>query len=232
MQPLLEFDKVSKKFGNKILLDNISFKLNRGEITTLIGQNGTGKTTIAKIILGLQKYDKGKIYYKKKLKMSYAPQVLDFSFNMPIRANELLKILTPRGLNKEIFNLISFLDFDNIRKKDIADLSGGQLQKLVLSASLAHESDLVILDEPVQYLDLTSQQEFYKSLKIIKEKFGLAIFMISHDLFTVMKNSDQIICVNGHVCCRGKADDIEQNKEFKDALSEIGFYIHNHDHKH
>jgi zinc transport system ATP-binding protein len=231
-QPLIEFQSVSKSFENKLLVDNVSFKLNQGEITTLIGQNGAGKTTIAKIILGLEGATKGKILVKKNLKISYAPQKLDFNFNMPLTSEGLLKILAPDGIDKEILGLADFIDFEAIKKTDIAKLSGGQLQKLVLAGTLVNKPDLVILDEPTQYLDVTSQQEFYKSLNRIKEKIGLTVFMISHDLFTVMKNSDQVICINGHVCCIGKPTDIDKNVDFKNALSEIGVYIHTHDHKH
>jgi zinc transport system ATP-binding protein len=102
----------------------------------------------------------------------------------------------------------------------------------VLAGTLVSKPDLVILDEPTQYLDVTSQQEFYKSLNKIKEKTGLTVFMISHDLFTVMKNSDQVICINSHVCCVGKPNDLHENTDFRNALSEIGLYIHSHDHKH
>ncbi len=229
---LVEFQSISKSFGNSLLVDNVSFKLKQGQITTLIGQNGAGKTTIAKIILGIEKPTNGKILVKPSLKMSYAPQKLDFNFNMPLTSEYLIKTMSPNGINEDVLALIDFLDFESIKNTDISDLSGGQLQKLVLTGALVNGADLVILDEPTQYLDVASQQEFYKSLNKIKENTGLTIFMISHDLFTVMKNSDQVICINKHVCCIGSANNIEQNLEFKNALSEIGFYVHNHDHTH
>lgn len=95
-----------------------------------------------------------------------------------------------------------------------------------------NKPDLVIFDEPTQFLDLTSQQTFYCLLRQIKKKTDLTVFIISHDLFTVMKNSDQVICLNGHVCCSGKPSDIDNNINFKTAISEIGVYIHHHDHSH
>ena len=232
MYPLIEFCSVTKSFETKLLVDNVSFELHQGEITTLIGQNGAGKTTIAKIILGLEKPTKGQVIVRQGLKIGYAPQKLDFTFNMPLNAEGLMRILAPNGIDKEILELANFIDFNSIKKIDISALSGGQLQKLVLAGTLVNKPDLVILDEPTQYLDVTSQQEFYKSLNKIKEKTGLTVFMISHDLFTVMKNSDQVICINGHVCCIGKPNDLDKNTDFKNALSEIGLYIHSHDHKH
>lgn len=229
---LVEFCDVSKSFGSRLLVDNVSFQLNSKEITTLIGQNGAGKTTIAKMILGLEKPTKGQIHLRKNLKVGYAPQKIDFSFNMPLTGSGLISILTSGGINKEVLKLINFVDIDSIKKTDLSKLSGGQVQKLVLAGTLMNVCDLVILDEPTQYLDLATQQQFYNDLNQIKNKTGLTIFMISHDLFTVMKNSDQVICINGHICCTGKPNDIHKNANLKNALSEIGLYIHSHDHQH
>jgi zinc transport system ATP-binding protein len=80
MTPLVEFKSLSKKFGNHTVVEEISFKLNKGEITTLIGQNGVGKTTLAKIILGLESYDSGELIIAKDLRIGYVPQSLDLSF--------------------------------------------------------------------------------------------------------------------------------------------------------
>ncbi len=232
MTTLVEFKSLSKSFQGKILVDNISFKLNKGEITTLIGQNGAGKTTLAKIILGQESYDNGELILQPNIRIGYIPQKLDFGFNMPLTAKGLLKTLAPNGIDYELVNLEAFIGYNKIKNKDISNISGGELQKLLLVGTLMNKPDLLILDEPTQFLDVTSQQEFYRILRELKEKLKLTIFMISHDLFTVMKNSDQVICLNGHVCCSGKPADFDTNTDFKNALSEIGVYVHNHDHKH
>ena len=231
MTTLVEFKSLSKSFNKKLLVDNISFKLNKGEITTLIGQNGVGKTTLAKIILG-KKYNSGELFIKPNIKIGYVPQKLDFSFNIPMTAKGLLKTLAPDGIDYNLINLEEFTGYNKIKNKDISNISGGELQKLLLVGTLMSKPDLLILDEPTQFLDVTSQQEFYQILRELKEKLEITIFMISHDLFTVMKNSDQVICLNGHVCCSGKPTDLDTNSDFKNALSEIGVYVHNHDHKH
>jgi zinc transport system ATP-binding protein len=232
MDTLVEFRSLSKNFGSKLLVDNVSFKLKQGEITTLIGQNGAGKTTLAKIILKLEKYDKGELLIRDNLRIGYVPQKLDFFFSMPLTAKGLLKILAPNGNKNDIINLTDFINYDAIKNTDISQKSGGELQKLMLAGTLMNKPDLLILDEPTQFLDVTSQQEFYRVLGALKDELGLTIFMISHDLFTVMKNSDQVICLNGHVCCSGKPTDLDKNIDFKNALSEIGVYIHHHDHEH
>ncbi len=232
MEKLVEFKSLSKSFHGKTLLDNVGFSLNRGEITTLIGQNGAGKTTLAKIILGLEKYDSGELLIKKGLNIGYVPQKLDFDFNMPLTSKGLIKIIAPNAQKEDLDNFSNFIDYSSIKHKDISQISGGQMQKLLLAGSIINKPDLLILDEPTQFLDVSSQQEFYRILGDLKAKRGLTVFMISHDLFTVMKNSDQVICLNGHVCCSGKPADLETNPDLKNALSEIGVYLHNHDHKH
>jgi zinc transport system ATP-binding protein len=234
MHTLIELKSLSKSFGSNLLVDNVSFKLNKGEITTLIGQNGTGKTTLAKIILGLENYDKGELIIQDGLKIGYVPQKLDFGFSMPLTSKDLLKLLAPSKNIEEAADseLTDFINYRKIKNRDISQISGGELQKLMLAGTLMNKPDLLILDEPTQFLDVTSQQNFYLLLKSLKEKLGLTIFMISHDLFTVMKNSDQVLCINKHICCSGKPMDLDSNLAFKNALSEIGVYIHNHDHKH
>lgn len=229
---LVEFQSLSKSFKGKLLVDNVSFKLNQGEITTIIGQNGAGKTTLARIMLGLEKYDKGNLLIKDGLTIGYVPQNLDFAFNMPMTSACLIDILSEGNIDEKILYMDNFLDYDSIKNKKISEISGGQLQKLVLVGTLMKKPDLLILDEPTQYLDVTSQQKFYHILDELKKNLGLTIFIISHDLFTVMRNSDQVICLNGHVCCSGKPSDLNSNPDFKNALSEIGVYIHSHDHKH
>ncbi len=233
MDILVEFKSLSKSFKNNKLVENVSFKLKKGEITTLIGQNGAGKTTLTKMLLGLEGYDSGEIHIKENINIGYVPQNLDLNFDMPIRSKELLKRLANVSyIDYDSFILKDFLDFRKIKNEDLSNISRGQLQKLILAGTLMQKPDLIVLDEPTQYLDVQSQQEFYLILKHLKEKHGITIFMVSHDLFTVMKNSDQVICLNKHVCCSGKPVDIKDNNIFKNALSEIGVYIHNHDHKH
>lgn len=229
---LVELKSLSKSFGGNLLLEDVSFKLKKGEITTLLGQNGAGKTTLAKIIMGLETYDKGQRKLRNALKIGYVPQKIDHSFGMPIAAKDLIRILAPGMDSSQILDFSDFFNYKEIKNKDISSLSGGELQKLMLAGTLMNKPDLLILDEPTQYLDVTSQQEFYRLLSDLKKKMHLTIFMISHDLFTVMRNSDQVICLNGHVCCTGKPADMEKNIDLKNALSEIGFYVHKHDHDH
>ncbi len=232
MSILIQFCSVSKNFGNKSLIDNISFSIKRGDLTTIIGPNGAGKTTIAKLILGLEKPSSGDVNVASKLKIGYVPQTLDFDQSLPMKAEEFLTLLSPNFDQEKDSYLLHFADFDHIKNQDISVLSGGQLQKLFLVTTLLNKPDLIVLDEPIKSLDVISQQTFYQIIERIKTEYKLTVVMISHDLFTVMKNSDQVICVNNHICCSGHPSDILHNKDFVETLSAIGFYTHHHDHNH
>jgi zinc transport system ATP-binding protein len=228
MTILVELIGICKYFGKNLILDNISFSLNKGEIITLVGQNGAGKTTIAKILLGLEKYNSGSLYIKSGLKIGYVPQVLGMNYTVPMTAGYLFKLLINSFDYDKAILASYFPEFESLQGRDISCLSGGQLQKLFLISIILTKADLIILDEPIQSLDINSQQEFYSLVRRIKADFNVTIFMISHDLFTVMKHSDQVICLNKRVCCTGKPKEIANNIEMQNALSEIGFYLHHH----
>lgn len=232
MSILVQFNNVSKKFGYKTPIDNVSFSIERGKITTLIGPNGAGKTTIARLMLDLEKPSTGKIFIEKNLKLGYVPQKLNFSTDLPITTDKFVELIAPAANKQEFTRFSNFIDYNKLENKALTKLSGGELQKLLLLATLLNKPDLLILDEPTHSLDIISQREFYNLIESTVANTNLTIFMISHDLFTVMKNSDQVICINGHVCCSGKPKDIDHNQEFLTTLSTLGFYPHRHDHRH
>ncbi|KJV92602.1 ATP-binding cassette domain-containing protein [Rickettsia bellii] len=231
-KPIIEFHNVSKKFGNKLPINNVSFTVKKNNITTLIGPNGAGKTTIVRLMLGLEKPTNGEIIIDPRLKIGYVPQKFNLSSDLPITVKKFLDLLAPNNLTNDIKEIHSFIDLERLKDQKISTLSGGQFQKIVLASSLLSKPDLIILDEPLQSLDVTSQQEFYQLISLIRKKLDITVFMISHDLFTVIKNSDQVICLNGHICCTGTPNAITPNSDFSNALSSLGFYTHHHDHKH
>jgi zinc transport system ATP-binding protein len=204
-------------------------------LSVLLGPNGAGKTTIAKMILGIEKPTYGTIKISQKITLGYVPQKLNFTASLPLTAKEFLsllikdKIYQPNEMQKKI---LDFSNFESIKERDIKELSGGQLQKLVIGVALLKFADLIIFDEPTKSLDANSQQEFYHLLNYVKENTNLTIFMISHDLFTVMKNADQVICLNKHICCSGCPKNLSHNPDLVNHLSEIGLYTHQHDHNH
>jgi len=227
MQQTTSFNNVSHSYGKQLIIDQVSFTLETGTITTLIGPNGAGKTTIAKLLLGIEKPMHGDIL-RSTSKASYAPQNLRINNNLPMTAKNFLEYIAPQyessPLSKDV---LEFMHFRTIQDKQINILSGGQRQGLVLASAILQSPELLVLDEPTQALDINGQEEFYKLLEKIRFSLGSTIFIISHDLFTVMKNSDQVLCLNHHICCKG----MPTHTVIK-GIDGVSFYSHHHDHKH
>ena len=227
MNPIVAFNNVSHSYGKHLVIDQVSFSLEAATITTLIGPNGAGKTTIAKLLLGVEKPMQGNISHYKS-KVSYAPQQIRLNDNLPMTAQSFLEYIAPEYesslLSKEV---LEFMNFHKIQDKQIGFLSGGQRQGLVLASAILQSPELLVLDEPTQALDINGQKEFYALLEKIRLIIGSTIFIISHDLFTVMKNSDQVLCLNHHICCKGTP-----THTVIKGIDALSFYSHHHDHKH
>jgi zinc transport system ATP-binding protein len=231
-RPIIEFKNVNKNFDKRKILSNVNFKIYKGQITTIVGQNGAGKTTLANLILGLVKLDSGQLLMDRKLKIGYVPQKLDFDYTMPITVDAMISLLSKDSYKNLPLDLQEFIGTKEISNKDISEISGGQLQKLMLASTISSTPDLLILDEPTIFLDVTSQQKFYLLLEKYARDNDVTVLMISHDLYTVMKHADQVICLNGHVCCSGKPGEYLNDPKLKSNIENIGFYIHDHDHSH
>lgn len=221
---LVRFNSVSKFYNKKLILENISFIVPRNGIITLVGPNGAGKTTIAKILLGIEKPTSGFIQKNPCISFGYVPQKINLNSNMPIKVSTLLEILTFGKTDQEI---LAFSGVDNIKDNDITEISGGQIRRVFLAACLINKANLIILDEPTKELDILGQKNLYQLLENIKTKFNVTVFMISHDLHMVVKSSDQVLCLNRHLCCYGKP-----SQQYQDILEHIGLYQHNHNHHH
>ncbi|KJV56280.1 ABC transporter family protein [Orientia chuto str. Dubai] len=234
---IVEFKQVSKSYRcNYQAINNISFKISANEITTLIGPNGAGKTTVAKLLLGIEQPTSGDIVKQSRISVSYVPQKINLNYNLPINVSEFLLHVTS-GYQNIFTQVMDFINFEIIKNTQLIDLSGGQMQKVAIAASLLRKSDLIVLDEPTQGLDVIAQQQLYDLLKECKQKHKTTIFIISHDLHTVMSNTDQVLCINQHICCsRYLFKYSKNNKEGTNNLtklgSQIGIYSHNHDHTH
>ncbi|KJV93302.1 ABC transporter family protein [Orientia tsutsugamushi str. UT76] len=156
--------------------------------------------------------------------------------NLPINVSEFLSYVASNHQNT-VTQVMDFINFEFIKNKQLTDLSGGQMQRVAIAASLLKESDLIVLDEPTQGLDVIAQQQLYDLLKKCKQIRKTAIFIISHDLHTVMLNTDQVLCINQHICCSSYL--FKYSKEngsyvanLRELDSQIGIYTHNHDHTH
>lgn len=233
---LISAENVSHSFSDKAnILQNISLEIPKDQIITLIGPNGAGKSTLVKILLKLTTPTQGKVIHHQKLEIGFMPQKLHLDPTLPLTVERFLKLGAPQASHDELLNQLADLELDEtLLNQAVQSLSGGQMQRAMLARALLRNPNLLVLDEPVQGIDLQSQSMIYQQIYREQRKRKCGVLMISHDLHLVMKNTDQVICLNQHICCAGTAQAIEQNpiylKDFGGDLSQHAIYQHQHDH--
>ncbi len=233
---LIVLDNAGVKKDGKWLVRGITMGVNKGEIVTLIGPNGSGKTTTAKIALGLLALNEGVASRKKSLRVGYVPQKLQVDWTVPITVKRFIS-LTNKIENNEIDFALSLTDTSHLSDKEIRVLSGGELQRVMVARAIALSPEFLVLDEPVQGVDYKGEDAIYNLIEETRTKLNCGILLISHDLHMVMSATDKVICLNGHICCSGTPNVVTTSPEFKDLFGErmvtnLAIYKHNHDHEH
>ncbi|MEH3111626.1 MAG: metal ABC transporter ATP-binding protein [Agrobacterium cavarae] len=233
---LVSLSSAGVRRSGRWLVRGVDFSVRRGEIVTLIGPNGSGKSTSAKMAIGVMKPDEGKVERLAGLKVGYVPQKLSVDWTMPLTVWRLMTLtgaLPPR----EIDAALNATGIAHLAKAEVQHLSGGEFQRALLARAIARKPDLLVLDEPVQGVDFSGEIALYDLIKTIRNSTGCGILLISHDLHVVMAETDTVICLNGHVCCRGTPQAVSQSPEYMRlfggaAAKGLAVYSHHHDHTH
>lgn len=220
----------------KWLVRGIEFDIQHGEIVTLIGPNGSGKSTTAKMVLGLQKPNEGTATRLGMLGVGYVPQKLLIDWTLPLTVRRLMT-LTTRLSEADIARALERTGVAHLATSEVRHLSGGEFQRAMLARAIARKPDLLVLDEPVQGVDFSGELALYELISDIRNELGCGILLISHDLHVVMAATDQVICLNGHVCCKGTPSAVAESPEYlklfgSRASSGLAVYQHHHDHTH
>ena len=235
---LLKIDNLTIELEGKKILDNISFAMSNAKITTIIGPNGSGKTTLVRAILGILKPSSGTITLSPNLQIGYMPQKLNLNKNLPLNAEDFLRLKIGSKLSEKTFkDVVKEMDIEHILPLNLQKLSGGEMQRTLLCKAMLSKPNLLILDEPIGGLDINGQIDFYKLIDKLRVERGIAILIISHDLHTVMRRADHVICLHHHICCEGAPDFVNKQSYFKhnfdsETLKTLSTYEHHHDHKH
>lgn len=236
---IARLENISLQINRQAILSGINLELKKGKITTLIGPNGGGKTSIARILLGILKPTSGRVEKDSKIKIGYMPQKIEIEKTIPLTTQDFLQLSTHKThkieLDKNSRDLTSRLGIKKILKKQLHDLSGGQLQKILFLRALSNKPDLLVLDEPTQFMDINATQEFYQIIDEVRKSAHCAILLISHDLHMVMQKTDSVFCVNHHICCHGSPESVNEHPEYLSLFgnrSAMTVYQHRHDHEH
>ncbi len=218
------------------LVRGVDLQVDAGEIVTLIGPNGSGKSTTAKMALGLLRADEGETWRRSDLCVGYVPQKVAVDWTLPLSVERLMRLTAPLS-GAEIDEALESTGAIHLKNAEVLKLSGGEFQRVMIARAIARKPDLLVLDEPVQGVDFSGEIAIYDLIKSIREKIGCGILMISHDLHIVMAATDQVVCLNGHVCCKGTPRTVAESAEYRRlfgprAAASLAFYEHHHDHTH
>lgn len=234
--PLLTLDQVCVKIAGTSIIDKVDISITEGEIVTLIGPNGAGKSTLIRSILGLIKPSSGQIRKQSGLRIGYMPQRLHLDRTIPIDVKHFLRIWQSRN-TLDIDTVLQQVRATHLAERPMQTISGGELQRVLLARALLRNPQLLVLDEPVQGVDLKGQTELYRLIREIRDQYQCAVLMVSHDLHLVMSSTDRVICMNHHICCSGHPELVSNDPAYRElfgiqAADGIALYSHHHDHTH
>jgi len=233
---LLSANGLKVEIGGHTLLHDVDLTVGEGEIVTLIGPNGGGKTTLVRALLGIQQLTAGTIHRKPGLSIGYVPQHLELNPMMPVTVSRLMTS-TRRHTPDAIIHALDETGVAHLNDASVHTLSGGEYRRVLLARALLQNPELLVLDEPVAGVDHAGEVALYDLIQSLRTDRGCGILMVSHDLHVVMAATDRVICLNRHVCCTGKPQEVSQHSEYvrlfgPRAAESLAVYEHQHDHAH
>ena len=233
---LIQVDGLSVRYGARTALSDVSLRIEPNEIVTIVGPNGSGKTSLLRAIIGAVKPLSGRIIQACNLKIGYVPQKLHIDDALPITVSRFLKL--PGGVAvADVDYALTQAGVPELEKEQLSQLSGGQFQRVLLARALIGKPDLLLLDEATQGLDQRGSASFYQQIETVRQATGCAVLMISHELHVVMSASDRVICLNGHVCCEGAPALVASAPEYRALFGTgtggaLALYRHEHANDH
>ncbi len=233
---LIEASALGFQGGRTIILQDVDLAIGRREIVTIVGPNGSGKTTLLRLLIGAIEPSSGMIRRNGELRIGYTPQRLALDQTLPLTVDRFLSLgeaATPQARA----DALASVQLPGHAKAQIIDLSGGELQRVLLARALLRRPNLLVLDEPTQGLDQPGEAAFYRLIENVRDETSCAVLMVSHDLHVVMSASDRVVCLNGHICCQGTPTLVRDHPEYQRLFGHgtggaLALYRHEHDHHH
>jgi len=220
------------ELGANIILDNVNLHVDCGEVIGVVGPNGAGKTTLLRTILGEIPYQ-GNIAFRisgspaKKPKIGYVPQKLQFDLSSPISVTDLVASAISRkpiwagvgkGLSEKVKGVLSLFSAEHLLKRRIGELSGGELQRMLLAIAMTSEPELLLLDEPASGVDVKGLSLFYRIVDDLRKKHDIAVILVTHDLAGVSCYVNRLILLNRSVIAEGVPQDVLSNEKLVKAF--------------
>lgn len=236
MSSLVTLENISVTFGQRRVLSDVSLKLEPGRILTLLGPNGAGKSTLVRVVLGLIAPGSGKLDRPNGLSIGYVPQKLHLDSTLPLTVDRFMR-LRPTVKKADILPALKRVQAGHLLEYPLQKLSGGETQRVLLARALLNNPQLLVLDEPTQGVDVNGQVALYDLIDQLRRELNCGVLMVSHDLHLVMAKTDEVLCLNHHICCSGTPEVVSQHPEFISMFGprgaeQLAIYRHHHNHRH
>ena len=231
-----KINNISVNISGQEILKNVSIHVHCGQLTVIIGRNGAGKSTLLKALLGEVEHS-GNIVFTdmkdnrtKKIKIGYVPQKINVERHMPTTVYDLFAscisdipvfLKKDKKLYKEIKEQLNIFGADELIDKSIGELSGGELQRVLIAIATKPIPNLLILDEPVSGIDENGTRSFYKILQELKNKYDMSIILVSHDFELTKQYADKVILLDKEVIKEGTPEQVFESLEFKCKFGQI-----------
>ncbi|PZO64084.1 MAG: zinc ABC transporter ATP-binding protein ZnuC [Paracoccus denitrificans] len=217
------------------VIEDVDLMISPGEIVTIVGPNGSGKSTLIRALMGHLPLAGGRVDRIKGLRIGYVPQRVQMDAAMPMTVRRFMSL--PRRVSDAVAAAaLARTGVDGLQDRQIARLSGGQFQRVLLARALIGGPQILVLDEPTQGLDQPGSVAFYDLIESVCRETHAAVLLVSHDLLVVMRASDRVVCLNGHVCCQGTPEDVSIAPAYRALFGAgdrtLALYRHHHDHSH
>ena len=219
---MLELKNIVKKYGNNVILDDISLQIKKGEIVSILGPSGSGKTTLLNLILGITDISSGKIIYDGEditnvplEKRGFNIVFQDYALfpNLTAYENIVYGLRNKPGISTEqdVQDFIHFLGLEEHLNKRISQLSGGQKQRVALARTMVMKPKILLLDEPLSALDGVIKESIKSKIKEIAREFSLTTIIVTHDPEEALTLSDKVLIINdGEIAQYGTPKEIIQ----------------------
>lgn len=226
-------------FGSQVILQDINLHIHCGKLNVIIGKNGAGKSTLIRAMLGEIPHEgtiayqyKGGDFRKGKLKIGYVPQALNIDKNTPVSVYDFMAsyisnvpvfLHRSRHVEEQIRQHLKVLGAQDCLHSKLCNLSGGQLQRVLIALALTQEPQLLLLDEPVAGIDKNGMDLFYGIIDDLKNHYDLAVILISHDLEYVAKYADEVILLDKKILRRGTPEEVFHSEEFREVFGNVHY---------
>lgn len=231
--PFLRVHGLTVRYGDYLAVDDVSFKVEKGQIVAVIGPNGSGKTTLVRAVMGLLPHS-GEVVWDGEPKIGYVPQRLDFDRTFPLTVEELMLLRLPghrfwrhdKEAHEAVTHSLEDVGAARLIEKKIGTLSGGELQRVLIANAMLPNPSILVLDEPSSGIDIEGEETIYGLIHRIADERGMTVLLVSHDLDIVFKHADQVICMNRKLICEGVPQKVLTPEAIERAFAHPARYRH------